>query len=89
MSEVRGHLAHEKHPPPRTLQLDYAQGPMVVLRGSAVSHGRGTPLPLYLANKEPPPPEDLRKLTPRSKSVERRVQGYRLYALRHSPTVGP
>ena len=34
MSEVpQGHLAHKKEPPPRTLQYDYAQGPMVVLGG--------------------------------------------------------
>jgi len=30
---VQGHLAHNKHPPPRTLQWNYTEGPMVVLGG--------------------------------------------------------
>ena len=28
-----GYLAHKKHPPRRTLQKPYAQGPMVILWG--------------------------------------------------------
>ena len=31
--QVQVYLAHKKLPPPRTLQQDYAQGPMVVIRG--------------------------------------------------------
>ena len=34
---IQGYLAHMKQRPPRTLQLDYAQGTMVVLGGVAVS----------------------------------------------------
>ena len=30
---LQGHLAHEKTPPPRTLQWAFAKGPMVVLGG--------------------------------------------------------
>ena len=41
---VQGYLAHKKLLPPRTIQLDYAQGPTVVLGGGAVSYGRGTPV---------------------------------------------
>ena len=33
-----------KQHPPRTLQQDYAKGPMVVLGVSYVSYGRGTPV---------------------------------------------
>jgi len=40
---LEGYLAHEKPRPLRTLQWDYAQGPMVALRGGAVSYERGTP----------------------------------------------
>ena len=42
--EVQGYLAHKKPRPLRTLQKDYAQGPMEVLRGGAVSYERGTPV---------------------------------------------
>ena len=41
---VQGHLTHKKQRPPRTLQQDYAQGPMVALGGWAVSYERGTPV---------------------------------------------
>ena len=41
---IQGYLAHKKQRPPRTLQQEYAQGPMVVLRGGAVSYQRGTPV---------------------------------------------
>ena len=40
---VQGYLAHKKPPPPRTLQQGFAQGPMPVLGGGAVSYERGTP----------------------------------------------
>ena len=42
--DIQGYLAHKKQPPLRTLQQDYAQGPMVVLGGVAVSYERGTPV---------------------------------------------
>ena len=32
----QGYLAREQLPPPRTLQLDYAEGPMVILGGGRV-----------------------------------------------------
>ena len=35
---AQGYLAHEKHPPPRTLQWDYTKGPVMVLGGGAVSY---------------------------------------------------
>ena len=38
----RGASLTRKHPTPRTLQQDYAQGPMVVLLGGAFSYERGT-----------------------------------------------
>ena len=38
-------LAHAEPRPPRTLQQDYAQGPMMFLGGWAVSYERGTPVP--------------------------------------------
>ena len=41
---LQGYLAHKKQRPPRTLQKDYAWGPMVTLGGGAVSYGRGTPV---------------------------------------------
>ena len=57
---VQGYLAHKKQRPPRSLQQDYAQGPMVVsgggvqsdythgpmvvLAGGAFSYERGTPI---------------------------------------------
>ena len=41
---VQGYLAHKKRPPPRTLQHDYTQGPMVALGEVAVSYERGTPV---------------------------------------------
>ena len=31
--DVQGYLAHEKHPPRRTIQQDHASGPMKVLEG--------------------------------------------------------
>ena len=39
-----GYLAHKKPPPPRTLQLAYAQGPMVVIGEVAAFYERGTPV---------------------------------------------
>jgi hypothetical protein len=33
MSEVQEYLAHKKQLPAKTLQVDYVQGPMVVLGG--------------------------------------------------------
>ena len=41
---LQGYLSHKKHPPPRTLQKDYTEGPMVVLGGQAISHEQGTPV---------------------------------------------
>ena len=41
---LQGYLARKKLPPPRTLQYEYAQGPMAALTGGAVSHERGTPV---------------------------------------------
>jgi hypothetical protein len=38
---LQGYLAHKKQHPPRTLQEDYAEGPMVVLGGGAASYKRG------------------------------------------------
>ena len=40
----QGYLAHKKYPPPRTLQWDYAQVPMVFLGGGLVSYERGIPV---------------------------------------------
>jgi len=40
---MQGYLAHKKQRPSRTLQQEYAVGPMVVLWGGAVSYERGTP----------------------------------------------
>ena len=39
---LRRNLDHTKQRPPRTLQKEYAQGPLVVLGGGAVSCERGT-----------------------------------------------
>ena len=39
---VQGCLAHKKQRSPRTLQQDYAYGPMVVLKGGAVSYERSS-----------------------------------------------
>ena len=39
---VQGYLAHKKQPLPETLQQDYADGPLVVLGGSALAYERGT-----------------------------------------------
>ena len=52
---LQGYIAREKHPPRRTLQLDYTQGPVVVLGGGAVSYEPGTPV-----NPQPslPPPSE-------------------------------
>jgi len=41
---LQGYLAHKKQRPPRTLQWDYAYGPMAVLVGENVSYERGTPV---------------------------------------------
>ena len=41
---LQGCLAHKKQRPPRTLQQDYAWGPIVVRGGGAVSYERGTPV---------------------------------------------
>ena len=41
---IQGYLAQEKYPPPRTLQQDFTQGPMVVITGGAVSREQGTPV---------------------------------------------
>jgi len=43
-SHAHRYLAHKKQRPPRILQQDYAQGPMVVLRSGVVSYERGTPV---------------------------------------------
>ena len=48
-----GYLAHEKQPPPRTLQQKYADGPMVVLGRSAISYEQGTPLTLWRNDPSP------------------------------------
>ena len=40
---LQGYLSYKKPPPSRTLQSDHAWGPTGVLRGWAVSYGRGTP----------------------------------------------
>jgi len=50
---VQGYLAHKKQRPPRTVQQEYAQGPMVVLWGGAVYYER---VLCYLAHKEPRAP---------------------------------
>ena len=42
---LQGYLAPNEHPPPRTLQQDYVEGPFVVLGGGVGSHERGTPVP--------------------------------------------
>ena len=42
---LQGYLAHQKQPPPRTLQQDYVWGHMVALGGGGVSYERGTPVP--------------------------------------------
>ena len=41
---AQGFLAHKKTPPPRTLQQEYAWGPMVGRRRGAVSDEQGTPV---------------------------------------------
>ena len=41
---LHGYLAHKKKRPTRTLNEDYAWGPMVALGEDAVSYGRGTPV---------------------------------------------
>ena len=42
-ASLQGYLAHNKYPPPRTLQ-QYTQGHMLVLGGRAVSYERGSPV---------------------------------------------
>ena len=44
VSGVQAYLAHKKQRPPRILQYDDAEGPMVVLGGAALSYARGTPV---------------------------------------------
>ena len=41
---VQGYLAHKKQRPPRTLQQDYAWGPVVVQGVEAVFNGPCTPV---------------------------------------------
>ena len=41
---VQRNIAHKKQCRPRTLQQGYAQGPVVVLGGWAVSYERATPV---------------------------------------------
>ena len=41
---VQGYSDHKKVSPPRTLQQDYTQDPMMVLGGRAASYERGTPV---------------------------------------------
>jgi len=41
---LQGYLAPKEDSPPRTLQYDYPQGPMVVPGRGAISYGRGTPV---------------------------------------------
>ena len=43
---LHGYVAHKKQRPPRTLQKDYALGPMVVLGGGAASYERNSPVVL-------------------------------------------
>jgi len=50
---VQGFLADKKPHHPRTLQTEYAQGPMMVLCRGAISYERGTPL-LSPTNNERP-----------------------------------
>jgi len=45
---LQGYLVHKKTLPPRTLQQDYAEGPVVVLGGGVVSYERGSPVHLVL-----------------------------------------
>ena len=40
----QGYLAHKNPPPPRSLQQDYTQGPMVVLKGGGAFHMSEVPL---------------------------------------------
>ena len=42
--KIQGYLAHKKTPPTRTLQWAYAEGPMVVLWGGALSYEQGIPV---------------------------------------------
>ena len=42
--QVKGYLDHEKQRPPRTLQHEYAQGPVATLGGGAVSYEQGIPV---------------------------------------------
>ena len=39
---LQGYLTHKKLPHPETLQLEHAEGPVVVLGRGAVSYERGT-----------------------------------------------
>ena len=42
---LQGYLAHDGQRPPRTLQEEYAQSPMVFLGGGgAISYERGAPV---------------------------------------------
>ena len=48
---LQGYLAHLKTPPPRTLQKDYAWGPVVALGGGAVPSERGVSVPTHEYNQ--------------------------------------
>ena len=48
--EREGYLAHKKQRPPRTLQQQYAYGPMATLGGGAVVCERGTPVEIVHPN---------------------------------------
>ena len=50
------YLALKRLCPPRTLQREYAQGPVVVQGGEAVSYARGTPLMIPAWPRCAPPP---------------------------------
>jgi hypothetical protein len=43
-SNIQRFLVHTKQRPPRTLQYEYAYGPMAPLRGWGVSYERGNPV---------------------------------------------
>ena len=51
--QVYMYLAYEETQPPRTLPLAYAQGPMGVLGGWALSYGRDTPVETEQSSETP------------------------------------
>ena len=59
--EIQGNLARKKQRPPRTLQYDYAWGPMVIVGRWAVSYSRGTPVERARARKREGDRESERK----------------------------